>query len=404
MNLSIQRSAVSYGACPQIFLNASLRQRACQHKLGLSPSVIRETNRDTARTSDAKCLARCRPVCKVARVHSFFDDEPSQHRRPTGPQWLALSEQQLQAFARMARPHNIVPSLLLVMLGAWTGSARSVASLFSVTVWATAMISAGVSVASMVINDYFDFRSGVDMVNRPTKPLPSGEVPADLAVLMSSAIYMAVLIAACMLQSPALRTVVAFSAGITLLYTPLFKKVTAVKNAVVASVIALAPISGALAAGADVLHLQRMLPSTAFAFCAIFYREVLMDVSDMEGDRQAGVLTLPVRLGRGRALAIGSGIMFMGCVLALWGLFTQSPLWGPTLASAALTPATPAAGWSVLLPQVGSVVLVVQATLQLLSQAVGVARSGFDKAAVEEAVGSCRKPIGLAIIILALVA
>lgn len=42
----------------------------------------------------------------------------------------------------------------------------------------------------------------------------------------------------------------AFSAAVTLLYTPLFKKLTAIKNATVATVIALAPLAGALAAGA----------------------------------------------------------------------------------------------------------------------------------------------------------
>jgi 4-hydroxybenzoate polyprenyltransferase len=47
-----------------------------------------------------------------------------------------------------------------------------------------------------------------------------------------------------------LRSIVAFSAAATLLYTPLFKKLTAIKNATVATVIALAPLAGALAAGA----------------------------------------------------------------------------------------------------------------------------------------------------------
>jgi hypothetical protein len=47
-----------------------------------------------------------------------------------------------------------------------------------------------------------------------------------------------------------LRSIVAFSAAATLLYTPLFKKLTAVKNATVATVVALAPLAGALAAGA----------------------------------------------------------------------------------------------------------------------------------------------------------
>lgn len=47
-----------------------------------------------------------------------------------------------------------------------------------------------------------------------------------------------------------LRSIVAFSAAATLLYTPLFKRLTGVKNATVATVIALAPLAGALAAGA----------------------------------------------------------------------------------------------------------------------------------------------------------
>ena len=52
-------------------------------------------------------------------------------------------------------------------------------------------------------------------------------------------------------QEPSqLRGVVALSAAATLLYTPVLKRLTGVKNAAVAAVIALAPLAGALAAGA----------------------------------------------------------------------------------------------------------------------------------------------------------
>lgn len=61
--------------------------------------------------------------------------------------------------------------------------------------------------------------------------------------------YVAVLMAACLMEQPAVRAIVAFSAGATLLYTPLFKRVTIIKNALVASVIALAVLGGAIAAG-----------------------------------------------------------------------------------------------------------------------------------------------------------
>lgn len=54
----------------------------------------------------------------------------------------------------------------------------------------------------------------------------------------------------CAQEPPLLRFIIAFSAGATLLYTPLLKRMTGIKNISVAAVIALSPVAGALAAGA----------------------------------------------------------------------------------------------------------------------------------------------------------
>jgi hypothetical protein len=78
----------------------------------------------------------------------------------------------------------------------------------------------------------------------------AGAIAPDAALLLSSLLYCGCLIAACLMEPSRLRSIVAFSAAATLLYTPLFKKLTGVKNATVATVIALAPLAGALAAGA----------------------------------------------------------------------------------------------------------------------------------------------------------
>ena len=51
-------------------------------------------------------------------------------------------------------------------------------------------------------------------------------------------------------DSLSLRSVIAASAGLTILYTPVLKRMTAVKNLVVAAIIAASPLAGALAAGA----------------------------------------------------------------------------------------------------------------------------------------------------------
>jgi hypothetical protein len=50
-------------------------------------------------------------------------------------------------------------------------------------------------------------------------------------------------------EPPALRLIIAFSAAATLLYTPVLKRLTLVKNLAVAAVIALTPLTGALALG-----------------------------------------------------------------------------------------------------------------------------------------------------------
>ena len=52
------------------------------------------------------------------------------------------------------------------------------------------------------------------------------------------------------LQEPILlRLIVAASAGATLAYTPVLKRLPGIKNATVASIVAASPLAGALAAG-----------------------------------------------------------------------------------------------------------------------------------------------------------
>ena len=69
------------------------------------------------------------------------------------------------------RPVNVLPSILLVVVGALS-AAKHWSILLNPTVWAMAFVSCGIAVSSVVVNDYFDFRLGVDSMNAPEKPLP----------------------------------------------------------------------------------------------------------------------------------------------------------------------------------------------------------------------------------------
>lgn len=71
----------------------------------------------------------------------------------------------------MARLVNVAPSFMLVLVGAF-GAVKSWTVLLQPTVWVMAIISTAIAISSVVVNDYFDFRLGVDEINAPDKPIP----------------------------------------------------------------------------------------------------------------------------------------------------------------------------------------------------------------------------------------
>jgi hypothetical protein len=85
-------------------------------------------------------------------------------------QQVKARTEEVQAYVTMSRVHNVVPSFLLVVVGAFCACHR-VDILLIPTVWVMAVTSAGIAISSMVVNDYFDWRAGVDVINKPDKPL-----------------------------------------------------------------------------------------------------------------------------------------------------------------------------------------------------------------------------------------
>lgn len=106
------------------------------------------------------------------------------------------------------------------LAGAWAGAGHALWVLRSATVWFAAVASAGIAVASCIINDYFDYLTGVDGMNASHKPLPAGTVPPDGPLLLASTTYISLLAATCFVRSAGVRLCIAASSLATLLYTP----------------------------------------------------------------------------------------------------------------------------------------------------------------------------------------
>ena len=295
----------------------------------------------------------------------------------------------------MGRPWNLAPSGALVLIGAWASGGRSLAALGHLSVWGMAAVSAAMAMASCLVNDYFDFAAGIDGINTPTKPLPSGAVTPEHAVLVGGSAYIVVLLATSLISDARVRFVIAASAVATLLYTPVLKRISFVKNAAVAGTIAAAPLAGALAAGAAGASLRVVTAPCAFLFLAVCYREILMDVTDAEGDAAAGVKTLPVVLGRELAVG-GVGTALLAACAAM--LLTAA-LHGSGLAWAwAAQPR-----WEVPVRAVSAVVGALTVARPLVA-AVRLQAEGFPAPALAAAVDGARKTIGAGIVLLALMA
>lgn len=299
-------------------------------------------------------------------------------------------QERLRGYYQLLRGWNALPSMALVLLGAWTGAGKTLLALKYLTVWFMGLASGAVAMASCAINDYFDWQ--IDAMNDSSKPIPSGRIAPDRALLAACLLYIGLLALACLVPNTGVRLIVAVSSAATVLYTPIFKKQTLVKNCVVATTIAAAPLAGALAAGAAGPGLHAVLAPSAFLWLGIMHREIMMDIQDRRGDGAAGVQTLPVVLGPRGALAF-----CLALLAACSALAAHAALQGSGLAWAwAGRPAVEAPLRCAALSGVAWVLA------RNVASTLGVLRSRFGRDEVSRAISVAMSSVGLGTLLLAL--
>ena len=152
------------------------------------------------------------------------------------------------------------------------------------------------------MNDRLDIEG--DRINHPKRVLVTGMLSPKYArnlalVLNAAALLMAWAISLSMLLI-GLVTV-----GLLSLYNLKLKRIPLVGNAVVALLAAMTFLTGGFAVNPDlVFRLPGPLVAAAFAFFFHLVREIVKDIQDMDGDRRAGLDSLPLRIGSGQSLTL----------------------------------------------------------------------------------------------------
>jgi geranylgeranylglycerol-phosphate geranylgeranyltransferase len=149
-----------------------------------------------------------------------------------------------------------------------------------------------ITAAGNVINDYFD--AEIDAINRPERPIPSGTVSRNAALVYAGVLFfLGILVSA--FTAPLCLAIALFNALLLVAYAARLKSTPFFGNAAVSYLAAsIFLFGGALAGGGRLLD---MLPVVIITFLAMLARELLKDAEDIDGDRAGGADTLPIRIG-----------------------------------------------------------------------------------------------------------
>ncbi len=216
---------------------------------------------------------------------------------------------------RLFRVELAIFGMICVLIGGIIGGFDYLNEKLIIAMIAVFFITSG----SMGLNDYFD--RDIDKKAHPDRPIPSGKITPMQGLTFSIILFSVSLILSVFINTLCLIIAV-ITIDLLILYETILKNQGIVGNMVVAFIIAISFIYG----GASVGRPEMSLNFTVLAFFLMLGREILMDVTDMEGDK-LNRYTLPMRIGERNATYIGCLFLFISVLFlfipGLIGIFPK---------------------------------------------------------------------------------
>ena len=214
-------------------------------------------------------------------------------------------------FLRLMRPVNCLMMGFAVIVGAFIAMQGFTIN-HNVPQLALGFVTAfTLTGASMAINDYYDRE--IDAVNEPDRPIPSGVVKPQEALLMVLALTLAGLVSAA-LTNPLCLLMAALSWIISVTYSTIGKRTGLPGNMLVSTCISLPFIYGGAALKNSIE--PNTILFAALAFLANTGREITKGITDVEGDKIRGIKTIAISYGAKRAAQIASAFFIAAVLLS----------------------------------------------------------------------------------------
>jgi len=222
---------------------------------------------------------------------------------------------ELDGYLRLMRPINCLMMGIAVIVGAALASPHDLGTYWQNLVYGF-ITGFALTAASMVINDFYD--KDIDAINEPDRPIPSGLVRPEEALVLAFVLTAIGFIAASLTNTTSvLTTSLCFVTAITswmisVVYVTVGKRTGLLGNFLVSACVSIPFIYGSLAV-TNTVELN-ILIFASMAFLSNTGREITKGIVDAQGDRIRNIQTLAVRYGEKNA-AIAATIFYLLAVL-----------------------------------------------------------------------------------------
>lgn len=195
---------------------------------------------------------------------------------------------------KLLRPLNVFTSgLAMVIASAILGTLHETDTV--ILVMSVVMCYTG---AANALNDVVDYE--IDLINRPMRPIPSGHVKKQTALILSILLFSIGTILCLELSESAKVIGIVIAMPLMVVYSKFLKGIPLVGNITIAFILGLS----FLFCGAAFNNMSPMWIPMILAFGLTIVRELVKDISDMEGDRTAGLSTFPISAGIDKAIQL----------------------------------------------------------------------------------------------------
>ena len=178
-----------------------------------------------------------------------------------------------------------------------------------------------ITAAGNVINDYFDIE--IDRVNRPDRPIPSGQVSLPAARAYAVVLFVTGILV-CFFTNELCISIAVFNSILLIAYAARLKRTPLLGNIAVSFLAAsMFLFGGALNGLPGFFH---VMPFAVMTFFAMLSRELVKDGEDVEGDKASGAVTIPIRYGIKATMFLALSCAALGVVASLapylwWGFW-----------------------------------------------------------------------------------